>query len=314
MSWKPPHPVDPEGVDDLLAGAYDLHVHSGPDRRSRRLDALDLARSYQDAGLAGMVVKDHFLPTIGRAHVLNRVLPDFRCYSTAVLNASVGGLNPSAVEAALDAGVNWIIMPTVSAAAYRRYEGLEGTSRPGDDIGVLTEDGGLVDDALEVLDLLSGRDIVLASGHLAPAETLTLFREARARSIDRLVVTHASIGFLRMPIEIQREIAELGGVIEHAYVSCLFAADPVLLAEIWEQIQQVGVDSCYLASDLGQVHNPPPLHGWRALLGGLRSLGASEKDLRTLVTRIPERVIDGLPRYTGTWIPDGWDPDAVALR
>jgi hypothetical protein len=310
--WRPPHPVAAEPVADLLQGAYDLHVHSGPDRRPRRYDALDLARRYAEAGLAGAVIKDHFLPTVGRAHVLNRILPDFRCLATCVLNASVGGLNPAAVEASLDAGVRVFIMPTVSAAYYRRYEARHGGSDPGGPhLAVLDDDDRLGRPVLDVLAVLAGHDVVLASGHLGPRETLALFREAHRRGLRRLVVTHASIDFLRMPMDVQRDIARLGGMIEHAYVSCLFSR-PVELAEMWWQIKELGVGSCYLASDLGQLHHPPPLDGWRAALGGLLALGATRQELRDLAVHNPAEFVAGIPRFAGAWIPQGWHPEAGA--
>lgn len=309
----PPHPIDDRSVDDLLEGAYDLHVHSGPDRRPRRYDALDLARAYSQAGFAGAVVKDHFLPTVGRAHTINRILPRFTAYSTIVLNGSVGGLNPVAVEAAVDAGVNWIIFPTVSNSAYRRYEGAPASpGRAYDDIAVHDEQGRLRPAVLEILEVLAGRDIVLASGHLTPEETLDVFTAASERRIARLVVTHASIAFSRMPIELQKRIASLGGVIEHAYVSCLFR-EPVPLAAIWDQMQQVGLSSSYLASDLGQQHQPPPLDGWRAALGGLRALGATDDQIRQLIVETPRSLVADLPRFSGTWIPEGWQPAPVVL-
>lgn len=307
-AWQPPHPVSGDDVSDLLQGAYDLHVHSGPDRRPRRYDALDLMRGYAQAGLAGAVVKDHYLPTVGRAHLLNRLLPDFRAFSTCVLNASVGGLNPAAVESALDAGVRFFIMPTVSAAHYRRYEGHPPTEAGAwPDVSVMDADDRLTPETADVLDVLEGQDVVLASGHLSPVETLTLFREAHRRGLRRLVVTHASIAFIDMPMDVQREVAGLGGMIEHAYVSALLKP-PVGLDRMWHQMSELGLGSCYLASDLGQPHNPPPLEGWRAALGGLLALGASPDQLQQLVRDSPAGVVDGLPRFSGTWIPEGWSP------
>jgi hypothetical protein len=307
-TWVPPHPVSQDDVTDLLHGAYDLHVHSGPDRRPRRYDALDLIRDYAAAGMAGAVVKDHFLPTVGRAHLLNRLLPGFRSFSTCVMNASIGGLNPAAVESAVDAGVRYFIMPTVSAAHYRRYEGHPSTDTGAwPDITVLDDGDRLTRATSAVLDVLEGHDVVLASGHLSPHETRVLFREAHRRGLRRLVVTHASIDFIDMPMDIQREVARLGAVIEHAYVSTLFIR-PVGLDRMWHQMRELGLGSCYLASDLGQPHNPPPIEGWRAALGGLLALGATERDVRRLVHHTPGGVVDGLPKFAGSWIPDGWTP------
>lgn len=311
-SWEPEHRVVDRGIDDLLVGAYDLHVHAGPDRRPRRFDTLQLVDGYVRAGFAGVVVKDHFLPTPGRAHAVKRLYPNFSCYSTLALNATVGGLNPDAVEAALESGVQWVFMPTVSAAFFRTAEGHGPTGRPHDDLTILDENGRVTAAAIEIIDLLAGKDVVLASGHLSPVESLALFRVARERGVERMIVTHGTINFVRMPIDIQRDIVALGGVIEHAYVSCCLK--PVVsLEEIWHEIGQVGIDRCYVASDLGQPHNPAPMVGWRAAVGGLLALGATEREVRTLIADVPARIVAGLPRYSGTWIPDGWDPSPQPL-
>ena len=306
-SWTPPHDIVEEGVEELLQGAYDLHVHAGPDRRPRRYDTLDLVQRFVDAGFAGAVVKDHFLPTSGRAQAMKRLYPDFDCFSTIVLNGSVGGLNVTAVESALDSGVQWFFMPTVSARFFREAEGHGPPDRPNEDLVLTNDDGTLKDEVHEILEVLSGQDVVLASGHVSPEESVALFEEAQRREVSRNIVTHGTINFVRMPVEIQQRIAQLGGYIEHAYVSCCLAPT-VGLDEIWSEMQAVGLSSCYLASDLGQPHNPAPITGWRAAVGGLLSLGATHDDIRTLVAEVPRRIIDGLPRYPGTWITDEWEP------
>ena len=52
----------------LLRGAYDCHVHCGPDVIVRAQDVTALAESAAQAGLAGVVLKNHAGSTTGVAH------------------------------------------------------------------------------------------------------------------------------------------------------------------------------------------------------------------------------------------------------
>ena len=102
-------------IDTLLQGAYDLHVHCPPDVVPRAQDGPALAHDARQAGMAGMLLKDHTAPTVGRVQALNTGSDGFRFVSALVLNPPVGGLNPFAVEAALREGVDVVYMPTYSA-------------------------------------------------------------------------------------------------------------------------------------------------------------------------------------------------------
>ncbi len=104
----------------LVRGAYDLHVHVEPDVMRRQVTDLELARRCRDVGLAGFALKSHYVPTAERAAVLNQVLGgDVRVLGALTLNASVGGLNPIAVEIAAREGARILWMPTLDAANHR---------------------------------------------------------------------------------------------------------------------------------------------------------------------------------------------------
>ena len=76
----------------LVLGAYDLHVHVAPDVMRRRVTDLQLARRCQDVGLAGFVLKSHYVPTAERAAVLNEVLAEgIRTGETGTDGTGTGG-------------------------------------------------------------------------------------------------------------------------------------------------------------------------------------------------------------------------------
>ena len=67
MSTEARHLPPSERARALVRGAYDLHIHVEPDVIPRKITDLDLAHRYQELGLAGFVLKSHYVPTAERA-------------------------------------------------------------------------------------------------------------------------------------------------------------------------------------------------------------------------------------------------------
>src|ERR687893_2396954 len=107
-----------ERVDDLLIGAIDPHVHSGPSIAARSLDHLELAREASKAGFAAVVTKDHDYSGVMTAALIAKHFPELttKVYSGIVLNNVVGGLNPYAVEHTAAMGGKIVWLPTLTAA------------------------------------------------------------------------------------------------------------------------------------------------------------------------------------------------------
>ncbi|MCK4788297.1 MAG: hypothetical protein KAV87_31435, partial [Desulfobacteraceae bacterium] len=81
-----------------ISGAYDLHVHSSPSLFTRIGDDLDLGKHAVEAELSGVLLKNHFESTVGRAALANKIVEDTVIFGGLVLNGFAGGLNPVAVE------------------------------------------------------------------------------------------------------------------------------------------------------------------------------------------------------------------------
>ena len=99
-----------------MRGGYDVHVHVNPEVIRRRIDDVDFARRFADLGLAGFVLKSHYVPTAERAAVVRGVVPEVDVLGSIALNNAVGGLNPLAVEIAEREGARIVWLPTVDAA------------------------------------------------------------------------------------------------------------------------------------------------------------------------------------------------------
>ena len=51
-------------LETAIQGLCDLHIHAGPSISKRCVDALDVFRNAAAKGFRGLVIKDHYFPTM----------------------------------------------------------------------------------------------------------------------------------------------------------------------------------------------------------------------------------------------------------
>jgi alkanesulfonate monooxygenase SsuD/methylene tetrahydromethanopterin reductase-like flavin-dependent oxidoreductase (luciferase family) len=79
-----------------VSGAWDTHVHAGPDVTERKHNIVELARHAAEAGMGGLLLKNHHFPTATAAGLVEAINVGIELASAVVLNRSVGGLNLAA--------------------------------------------------------------------------------------------------------------------------------------------------------------------------------------------------------------------------
>ena len=280
MRANPPSTID-------LSGLIDIHIHSAPDVVPRFADDIDAVRAAADAGMRAVVLKSHACLTADRATIAEKIVGGPRVFGGLALNAPVGGLNPAAVEVALTLGAKQIWMPTRGTANERSQQGLAGG------LTIFTEDGRLHDAVYEILDLVRSADVILGTGHLAVDEIMALVRLAKDRGVGKIIVTHPEAPFIRMPAAVQTEVSGDGVFFERCFVfTTPSTGSLVSIAEIADQIRRVGIASTVLATDFGQVDNPPPVEGMRAYLAALLGQGFNPRDLRRMAGDNPAHLLD----------------------
>ncbi len=281
------------GAPISLDGVIDMHVHSAPDSGPRSVDALQIARIARDAGMRAILLKNHYAPTAGLAFVVERAVPGIRVFGGVALNGSMG-VNAAAVEhmAATTGGHGKVVwMPTFDSEHYHRVD------RPNPNFVPVSHSGKLLPDVLEVLDLIAEHDLALATGHSSPEESLMLIREARKRGIDKILVTHPLPPPVAMPVEMQKEAARLGALLEYpvgtalaAYPSWKIPADERFNAYV-EAMRAVGVENVVLSSDLGQPMNPLHTDGLVGFIGKLLGAGFTQADIDKMTKSNPARLL-----------------------
>jgi hypothetical protein len=276
--------IDPRDVD--LHGLIDMHIHTAPDVRPRSLDDVDAARQAAEAGMRAIVLKSHVTCTADRASIAQKMVPEVSVFGGVTLNEAVGGLNPVAVEAALDLGARMIWMPTISA---RNHIAKHGGQASG--VNVLTADGELLPVLFDIFDLVQQHDAILATGHLSVREIVTLVRKARAAGVRKVVVTHPEVPWVDMSVTTQKELRDLGVTFERCYVSSLPVGGGVPFARLVSAIRQVGVESTVLATDFGVAALPPAVEGMRTYVAALLAEGFSERDIQLMAGETPARLL-----------------------
>jgi hypothetical protein len=248
-----PFPAGAAELPSWAAGMADLHVHASPSLLPRHGDDLQTVAAERALGFSTIVLKSHEGSTAERAAIAGPGV-----FGGIVLNSAIGGANPDAVEVAARLGGRVVWMPTVSSRAHQAaaaspelsvHRGFE--LRPVD----VVDDGALRTEWHDVLDVIAAHDLVLASGHLSAAETVTAFREARGHGVNRLVVTHPMMAFLRWDAEAAQVLQELGAYLELGVLPDLLGDDDhasLLLTATYPTSLLV------FGGDLGHAHHPPP--------------------------------------------------------
>ena len=291
------HPVPSSAARALVAGAYDTHVHIAPDVMDRRIDDLSLAERFQQVGLAGFVVKSHYVTTAERAAVVRKAVPGVDVLGAITLNGSMGGMNPAAVEIAGRLGARIAWMPTVDSRNQRSSTAADlPGSKPAmwgalqadlhaqgivpDVVEVVDADGVVLEQVRQVLRVIAKHDMVLATGHLSAAEILAVVKEARALGVRRVVVTHPEFTSQRLTVTQQRELAAEGALLERCFTTPY--TGKVGWPELFDNIRAAGVEHSILSSDLGQPFNPPVEDGIALFADKLLEAGFSKDEVRLM--------------------------------
>lgn len=293
-----------ERARELVRGAIDLHVHIAPDVIERRIDDVSLARRFAELGLAGFVLKSHYVSTAERAAVVRGVVPETTVLGAIALNRSVGGMNALAVEIAAREGARKVWFPTVDAvnedagrnpapgrilpAWAQLQQELNARGMPIEPVAVVDERGRVLPETRDVLATIALHGLVLATGHLGRNEILAVVDAAFEEGVEHVVVTHPEFPSQSLGDDDQHELARKGALLERCFTT------PHTGKVTWERwleaTRSVGAESCVLSTDLGQLDNPPVEDGLPLLVDRLLAAGFSEQDVRTMAVANTRRL------------------------
>lgn len=282
---------------ELLRDVIDLHIHAGPDLFPRELDEADVVCQAKKVGMRAVLFKSHFTTNADRVYMLRKQFDGIDIFGSIVLNTTVGGINPEAVFAALNFGAKRIEMPTVDSKKHietlgRTYPWSKIQLPTVEGISILDSKGELIPEVRKVADLVADYDAILCTGHLTIPEIFALIREAKDAGVKKILVTHAELDVVSVSKEDQKEMAQMGAIIEHSFTPCTHLRQRLDPRVIVEAIEYVGAKHCVLSSDMGQPMNPLPVEGFRMFIKTMLHLGVSERDIDIMVRENPAKLLN----------------------
>lgn len=270
--------------ETLLQGVVDIHIHTNPDIRLRRLSDLQLAAEARRVGARAIVIKSHLVTTMDRATIAREAVPGIDVFGGIVLNPHVGGLNAVAVDTAIKLGAKIVWLPTSFSANERK--------RQGKSDGIETVMGGKAAPALiPILKMVAEADIALGTGHGTPAEILVVVEEARKQGVGKIIVNHPEWTTIDMSIDDQKRLAQFDVFFERCYARNVGGAYEKNFYRNLKAMEAIGFESTIVATDGGQVENPMWSEALAEYIRFLRQAGVPSAALDRMTKTNPARVL-----------------------
>ena len=289
--------ADEAAVKELVRGAYDMHIHSEPDVLPRKFNDIVLAEHAIEAGMAGVVLKSHYICTADRASLINQMFPEIRAFGGLVLNNSMGGMNPLAVDVAGRLGNKVVWMPTVDAENEVKNitgENVDGKPQPywmtiaramrakgiaGDPVKVVV-DGKVTHAAIQCMEVIAEYDMILATGHISPEEMLPVVKAAREAKVNRVVITHPEFPATYLDQDQQKALGKYDVMFERCFTQPY--TKKVEWETVYDNIRTIGPNSTILSTDLGQSTAPWVEEGLGMFISNLLDNGFSPAEIETM--------------------------------
>lgn len=278
-----------------LKGVIDMHVHTNPDLRKRAYDDFELMEAAIRVGARAIVIKTHQGTTMDRAYLCNRhnqivhgATNDFTMFGSITLNRQVGGINPRAVDVALQLGAKVVWLPTQSA-----INGLRRQNKALTDGVEVVRDGKIVPELATVFSLIKEHNAVLGTAHIAPEESFIVVEAARKAGVKNIVVTHPEWWLVGMSLEDQaRLVKDYDVILEHCYAQNMGGGKYKSNMEAnLEAIKACGYKNVMVDTDGGQVENPHWEIALQQYMQYLVDHGISEEHVRYMTHTIPMNLL-----------------------
>ena len=281
---------------DILHNAVDMHVHAAPDLHPRLMSEVEVLTDAKSYGLRAIVSKSHYCMNADRAALIGSMIEGIQCFGGVVLNPSVGGLNPAAVEAAIKYGGKEIWMPSFyTKAHFDNFPGMKAMVEARMEPITIVENGRLVPEVYEILDLIAQADVILGTSHCSGEEIKVLVKEAFNQGVKKIVITHPHNWVPNLSLDQQKELAEQGAYLEICLYSAMPVSDRATIHDFARTIHAVGANRIVLATDFGQPYHPTPGEGMRIFCEGLLAVGIARRDIEIMVRENPAYLLDLSP-------------------
>lgn len=279
-------------------GICDLHIHAAPDTKARSIDELSFCQEAKRLGYRAVLFKSNDWSCHDRAFLIRKALPDFQCFGSFCMNRCVGDrVNVYAAESALKTSghlCKCIWMPTLDATYPKRLAG-----HPDEGIPVVDDHGAVLPEVIRCMELCAEADILFATGHASPEESLTMARKAHEIGLKKFAVTHVNSRIWRMTHDQIHRVVDLGGFVELCCLPRLWGEGSAMPTYERENLEEFVAyaslvpERTFLSTDLGQAGMPSPAEGMRQCISDLLTAGLSQHTIDQL-TRINPAYLLGI--------------------
>lgn len=283
-------------ADEVLKGVCDIHLHAAPDSKVRLGNELEFARSAQKAGYKAMLFKSNDFSCHDRAYLIRQILPDFEVFGSFCMNRVHGDkVNVYAAEKAVNTTghlCRCIWMPTQDAV----YQNVRYHNRK-EGIPVLDDAGKILPEVVKVMEICAEADIIFATGHSSPLESVVMARNAAEVGVRKFVVTHANSGIWKMTHDQIKQCIDLGAWIEYSYITNLWGPGTGLpdferMSEMeFANFARIAPERSFITTDLGQVGMPHPLEGMRRCIFSMLANGLTQQQVDHMVRTNPASLV-----------------------
>ena len=282
--------------DELLEGICDIHLHCRPDSKERSVDEYGFMKEAMVAGYRAVMFKSNDFSCHDRAYLVRQALPGAECFGSFCMNRVHGDrVNPFAARKAVETSgglCRCIWMPTLDADYQYQSEGRKEKGIP-----VLEDNGQVLPEVIKVMEICAEADIIFATGHSSPEESIILVHKAHEVGVKRIVVTHANSSIWTMTPDQIRRCIDLGAYIEYCYLPCLWGEGTKMPQYTRQTIEEfvsfvrINPSQSFISTDLGQAVMPHPIEGMRDCILKLQAAGVSQGDIDLLVRSNPAWLI-----------------------
>ncbi|NMW84451.1 hypothetical protein HKO22_01670 [Peptoniphilus sp. AGMB00490] len=281
-----------DSIKEIIEDSFDLHVHSAPSHVKRSIDDIDLIKKASTYKMAGILIKNHYEPTSGRAELINEHF-DFhtRAYGGVVLNTTVGGINPYACESAFKMGAKIVWLPTRDAKNSLMYGNMKGDFFEREGLSVIDNDGNLTSSFKEVVEVVKKYDATLATGHISLEESLKVCDYAIREKV-KVVLTHPDWNRTKIPTDIQIELGEKGVFIEKVWAN-LDDGD-CTTDEFLSVMNRLDFNNIFITTDRGYYRKKPPFESLVDCIEFLIEKGVDNKSIKKMLKSTPEFIVKGV--------------------
>jgi len=272
-----------------LSGIIDMHIHSAPDVRERKMNDLELMEAAIRLGVRAIVIKSHHVPTADRAALVNLIKQEkygeassFTMFGGIALNQFIGGINPYAVETALKLGGKVVWLPTNTASNHVLKNGKTGGVQ-------CVRDHQVVPELKDIFQLVKDFDAVLATGHISPEECFVVTEAARNAGVKKIVITHPEFHIVGMSLADQiRIVKDYDVMLERVYAQPIGGSEyKKNLPDNVTAIREIGSEHIVVSTDGGQMQNPKWNETIQEYINYLYDQGISETEVDHMTRKNP---------------------------